>query len=336
MHYKDYGLEQPLISDNEMIRVCIPGDGNVRLNATALMKILKSAVGKDLSKFALPVWVNEPTSILQRSSEFMMFNHYLTKASQEQSSTKRMFYVAARQVCSQFVIPGRCGKPFNPLLGETFELVTPEYRFFSEMVSHHPPIFASSCEGEGYEYRRCSETVQQFTGKLVKAYDKNMASIDLYLPSGTIDNHGAITETYHFKEPTVVCGNIFVGSRYVEPQGTTSIRCDQTSDTAEIVFKERGWTKNEKDQHFVKVEVKNGMGELCYKIEGKYTEKLVATDMLSKEQWVLYLAPEKPVDHVRMYQMNLLSLQLNVASDDLQKKLPPTDCRFRTDIQKWD
>lgn len=83
VHFKDYGLEQPLISDNEMIRVCIPGDGNVRLNATALMKILKSAVGKDLSKFALPVWVNEPTSILQRSSEFMMFNHYLTKASQE-------------------------------------------------------------------------------------------------------------------------------------------------------------------------------------------------------------------------------------------------------------
>lgn len=70
------------------------------MNATALMKILKQAVGKDLSKFALPVWVNEPTSILQRSSEFMMFNNYLTKASVEECSTKRMFYVAARMVCS--------------------------------------------------------------------------------------------------------------------------------------------------------------------------------------------------------------------------------------------
>lgn len=78
------------------------------------------------------------------------------------------------------------------------------------------------------------------------------------------------------------------------------------------------------------------MGKECYTIEGKYTEKLVATDLDSGEQWVLFTAPEKPADHVRMFNMNLSALQLNVLSDDLRKLLPPTDCRLRPDLQHWD
>tara|TARA_B110000285_G_C14948050_1_gene525331 strand:+ start:729 stop:887 length:159 start_codon:yes stop_codon:yes gene_type:complete len=41
-------------------------------------------------------------------------------------------------------------KPFNPLLGETFEYVTRKYRFLGEQVSHHPPISAFKFEGNGY------------------------------------------------------------------------------------------------------------------------------------------------------------------------------------------
>jgi len=37
-------------------------------------------------------------------------------------------------------------KPFNPLLGETFEMETAEFRFIAEQVSHHPPITAWHCE----------------------------------------------------------------------------------------------------------------------------------------------------------------------------------------------
>jgi len=41
-------------------------------------------------------------------------------------------------------------KTFNPVLGETFEYITQNYRYFGEQVSHHPPISAFSVEGEGY------------------------------------------------------------------------------------------------------------------------------------------------------------------------------------------
>jgi len=66
-----------------------------------------------------------------------------------------MLYVATKIIAHFWVIPKRTVKPFNPLLGETYELVTPNMRFFSEQVSHHPPIMACTCEGENYEYKRC-------------------------------------------------------------------------------------------------------------------------------------------------------------------------------------
>ena len=37
---------------------------------------------------------------------------------------------------------GRTKKPFNPMLGETYELVTEDFKFISEQVSHHPPVSA--------------------------------------------------------------------------------------------------------------------------------------------------------------------------------------------------
>jgi hypothetical protein len=37
------------------------------------MKLLGNLIGKDLSKFSMPVWVNEPLSLLQKGGEMMYF-----------------------------------------------------------------------------------------------------------------------------------------------------------------------------------------------------------------------------------------------------------------------
>jgi hypothetical protein len=49
-----------------------------------------------------------------------------------------------------YLLSERISKPFNPLLGETYEVVTPRYRAVSEQVSHHPPVEAMQCQGEGF------------------------------------------------------------------------------------------------------------------------------------------------------------------------------------------
>jgi len=62
-----------------------------------------------------------------------------------------MAYVAAYCATRFSSVIGRKQKPFNSMLGETFELVTSKYRYVSEQVSHHPPITAYHCENNLYE-----------------------------------------------------------------------------------------------------------------------------------------------------------------------------------------
>lgn len=52
----------------------------------------------------------------------------------------RLAYVACYAI-AQFNHFERCTqKPFNPMLGETYELVTDKYKMISELAVHHPPI----------------------------------------------------------------------------------------------------------------------------------------------------------------------------------------------------
>ena len=62
---------------------------------------------------------------------------------------------------------------------------------------------------------------------------------------------GENREHYKKKDPTLVVGNLFVGERYVEPQGACTITCEQTGDRAEIMFKQRGFITNKADENYV-------------------------------------------------------------------------------------
>jgi hypothetical protein len=87
---------------------------------------MKGAIGKDLSKIAMPVNFNEPLSFTQRIVEDMEYSSLLDKASNCADPYTKIAQVAAF-ASSPFAnhVAGsvqRTGKPFNPLLGETFEL----------------------------------------------------------------------------------------------------------------------------------------------------------------------------------------------------------------------
>ena len=60
--------------------------------------------------------------MLQRLSEDLEYHELLDKASKSHSSLEQMCYVAAFCVSAYSTTVYRTGKPFNPLLGETFEL----------------------------------------------------------------------------------------------------------------------------------------------------------------------------------------------------------------------
>ena len=60
------------------------------------------------------------------------------------------------------MVKTRIKKPFNPMLGETYELVTEDFRWISEQVSHHPPITAYYQEGKNYKIHGFNDTKSSF------------------------------------------------------------------------------------------------------------------------------------------------------------------------------
>lgn len=104
-------------------------DPSVKISIWA---ILKDNLGKDISKISVPVFFNDPTSLLQKCAQSMEYNDLLDRAGQEPNALKRMALVAVHGI-SQLTICERTNtKPFNPLLGETYEYVNKDFSFLSE------------------------------------------------------------------------------------------------------------------------------------------------------------------------------------------------------------
>ena len=104
----------------------------------SLWSVMKSCIGKDLSKIPMPVHFNEPVSFTQRLVEDCEYADLLGKAAAEGDPHRRMAFVAAFTVSSFANVIRRTNKPFNPLLGETFEFdrrATLGYRCIVEQVS---------------------------------------------------------------------------------------------------------------------------------------------------------------------------------------------------------
>ena len=89
-----------------------------------IFKVLKEAVGKDLTQFCVPVYFNEPLSMLQKVAERFKTEHLLQEASKHADDpVMRMAIVSAFMISMYSGIENRITKPFNPTLGETFEMM---------------------------------------------------------------------------------------------------------------------------------------------------------------------------------------------------------------------
>ena len=98
----------------------------------SIWKILKGAIGKDLGKFSVPVYMNEPISMIQKVVEIMEYEDSLVKANQHAESRIRIMHVACFGIGQYRCSERRTCKPFNPILGETYEFVCPQFKYIGE------------------------------------------------------------------------------------------------------------------------------------------------------------------------------------------------------------
>ena len=296
-------------------------------------------IGKDMTKMTLPVSFNEPTSLLQRVTEDMEYTDLLDTAADRADSAERLVYVAAFAASEYASTIGRVAKPFNPLLGETYEYVRPDkgYRFFIEQVSHHPPIGAAWAEAPKWDYYGESAVKSKFYGK---SFDINpLGTWFLKLRPSTGGE-----ELYTWKKVTSSVIGIITGSPTVDNYGPMEIKNHTTGETCLLDFKPRGWKASSAYQ--VSGKVMNTEGKTCWSIGGRWNDKIYARltpgfedsvlgpgnksqEPGSSQAFLVWEAHPRPPN----IPFNLTPFVVTFQSlpSSLRPYLPPTDTRLRPD-----
>ena len=288
-----------------------------------VFKILKDSIGKDLTKFCVPVYFNEPLSMLQRTCEIMRNEETLNKAVDQKDSLLRLAYLAAFCIGQYHGTENRISKPSNPVLGETFEFKTKNWKFIAEQVSHHPPISAAHCKGKGYEIWVNTHLKSKFNGKNFEVKPLGSQKF-MFKDTGDL---------FEFIQPNTTANNIVIGKLYIDHKGECILENKCNGERAVIKFCPLGMFTNKSKRGMIEGRIEDAYGNAIYELFGKWTEGISFKQVGESDDsgTLAWSPPELPPDCDQLYNFSKFALQLNVINDHLEKKIPPTDSRYRTD-----
>ncbi|KAK4871789.1 hypothetical protein RN001_015913 [Aquatica leii] len=263
-----------MASDQEKYRLILPVP--MYHNDFNIWSVLKNCIGKELSKITMPVVFNEPLSFLQRMTEYMEYSHLLRIASEQTDPIARLQYVVGFAVSALASNWERLGKPFNPLLGETYELEREEFRIICEQVSHHPPISAFCAEGSNKEwtFHGSIHPKLKFWGKSVEIQPKGIVTVEF--PKWN--------EAYTWTNVQCCVHNIIVGKLWMEQYGNMEIISHSNGYKANLTFKAAG--SNSKDLHRVEGYIQDKSKQKLFFLYGKWTEFIKCSDYAAYEEYM--------------------------------------------------
>ena len=331
----------------------------------SMRSMAKQFLGKDLSKMSMPIAICEPLTWLQKVAECMEYCDLLETAACSDCPVTRMELVCAFIVASLSSAYKRMNKPFNPLLGETYEYVRPDlsFRFVAEQVSHHPPVSAFHAEGCGYCLWGTLQPNIRFTGRAVECTP--LGNVHVFLK--------AHKETYSWKHVECYVRNILFGKMWVENKGVVEVHCKDNNTKGVLNFKDCDWSG---DHHhvegfvydgnvaksalygsWVKILCSSGVAEYETFLADKsrksaYTAKkkssrrkstdgrclrlshsVTSFNLLLPEQKILWKTTPRPATSTQYYMMSRFAMTLNEFLPDHDTILPATDSRLREDIR---
>lgn len=284
-----------------------------------IWSILKENVGKELSKIAVPVSFNEPISMLQRCAENVEYHDLIRKANQTQQSELRLGYVMASMYILNSNTINRISKPFNPLLGETYEYIEKDLRIVVEQVSHHPPICAFHAE--------CDDFVLQ--GNFLLKSKLSLTSFKILPMGATIIKLKSTGETFSLTKPKAKLHNYIVGAPYLWFSGSMSCLNQLTGEKGVINFKPKGWTS--KDDYVCDGVIYDKKGAAVYELNGMWNSHLTAVHVNSKQEVSLAKRKKEPNNVALQNYFTQFLINVNHLSQRMLAALPPTDSRLRPD-----
>ncbi|KAF3479906.1 oxysterol binding protein [Arthroderma uncinatum] len=291
----------------------------------SLISFMRKNVGKDLSTISMPVSANEPISLLQRAAEQFEYSQLLDKAANATDALERLIYVTAFALSpfsNSRIRERTIRKPFNPMLGETYELVLPErgFRFLAEKVSHRPVQLAVQADSRDWSFIQSPKPTQKFWGKSVEIITEGKSRLTLH-SSG---------EHFSWASGTQFLRNIIAGEKYVEPVGEMCMLNETTGQKTIATFKAGGMFSGRSEEVTVKAYDTHGE-ELPLGLQGNWTTSLQLTEhgtLTNKTIWAAGPLVDKPQKH---YGLTEFAVGLNEITAVERGKIPQTDSRLRPD-----
>ncbi|XP_036323400.1 oxysterol-binding protein 1 [Rhagoletis pomonella] len=321
-------------------RTRVPDKPNYPLN---LWSIMKNCIGKELSKIPMPVNFNEPLSMLQRLTEDYEYADLLDAAARCTDECEQLAYVAAFTITSYATTANRTGKPFNPLLGETYECDRMDdlgWRVVAEQVSHHPPMAALHCEGREWACWQEFTMTSKFRGKYLQVIPLGSAFV----------NFPATGHKYTWRKVTTTVNNIIVGKLWVDQHGDMEIRGINAASGLVCHLKYIPYSYfSREQQRRVKGVIMNRNKEVKWVLRGTWDSSIEIAPVLSTSGTVdspvyqtngyktVWTRRESPPDNEKFYNFTTLAAQLN----EPEEGVAPTDSRLRPDQRlmeegRWD
>ena len=291
--------------------------------------IIKEMITNMTKKLTSPVYFNEPLSMGQKQCEKFKYMDLLIKAGNETSKEMQMCYIAAFLIGEIFLNLGRSLKPFNPIIGETYEFFDNEkkFRFYSEHVTHNPQVNAYIAETPEFAYY--GDTLNTTSFKFFKG------SIELIFKNKTHVHCKKTGDHYIFNPPIVYVKGLMKPPLYNDYSGTTVIQ--NTTDTSyrcEIKFIEEGWTPDSLGN--IEGTVFKDYETIVYLLKGNWQKEIYMTDPEGNYR-VDLLKLDENQEYLKntneSYAIPEFSCMLNQLTPELEKILPKNDSRFRLDMR---
>ncbi|BEJ17883.1 hypothetical protein CspHIS471_0701510 [Cutaneotrichosporon sp. HIS471] len=210
-------------------------EGNILM---ALISQLRP--GMDLTKIALPTFVLEPRSLLERITDFFSHPDLIFGAGQDPDARVRFMRIMTFYLSGWHIKPRGVKKPYNPILNEFYRCTYyypdgSQGYYVAEQVSHHPPISA-------FFYVSPKNGIL-VTGEL-KPKSRFLGNSAATIMEGE-DRIRFLNRPedgeYCISMPNTYARGILFGKMLLELGDLSTIRNDITGYNCDVDFKTKGW-----------------------------------------------------------------------------------------------
>ena len=184
--------------------------------------------GRGIVGVSLPIRVFEPRSTIERIVDWWAYIPlYIHKAVAAKTIKERMKVIVTLTFSSLHASMSQW-KPFNPILGETYEgSFVDGSKIYCEHISHHPPITAFYVKGDGYKFYGSFEYLAKTS--------KTCNDITFWQEGkGTFEFDDGMKITFSY--PLVTLKGMIYGERLISYNGSMIFECEKESVKAIINF----------------------------------------------------------------------------------------------------